>query len=53
MGNEIEKDYRTTHRSVTKIFKLKILFSQNIGVLLGIGIMFGLAKYGELLAQAF
>jgi len=33
--------------------KLKILFSQNIGVVWGIAVMFLLAKYGEILSQYF
>jgi len=53
MGNEIEKDYFVANKPVTKILKLKILLSQNLGVIIGIAIMFLLAKYGEILSQYF
>jgi hypothetical protein len=53
MGNEIEKDYHNCNRPVTITLKLKILFSQNIGVVGGIAVMFLLAKYGEILSQYF
>ncbi|CAF4430516.1 unnamed protein product, partial [Rotaria sp. Silwood2] len=53
MGHEIEKDYATANLPITRILKLKILLSQNMGVILGIAIMFLLAKYGEILSQYF
>ena len=53
MGNEIEKDYQQNKRPVNRILKLKILFSQNIGVVFGIAVMFGLGKYGDLLSNFF
>ncbi|CAF0804384.1 unnamed protein product [Rotaria sordida] len=53
MGHEIEKDNAIANRPVTNMLKLKILFSQNMGVVLGIAIMFLLAKYGETLSQYF
>ncbi|CAF2515211.1 unnamed protein product [Rotaria sp. Silwood2] len=53
MGHEIEKDYATANLPITRILKLKILLSQNIGVILGMAIMFLLAKYGEILSQYF
>lgn len=53
MGNEIEKDYLTAKKPVTIFLKLKILFSQNFGIIIGIATMFLLAKYGEVLSQYF
>jgi len=53
MGNEIEKDYLIANKPVTILLKLKILFSQNLGVIIGISTMFLLAKYGEILSQYF
>jgi hypothetical protein len=49
MGDEIEKDYFLSKRSVTIFFKLKILLCQNSGVILGVAIMFLLGKYGTYL----
>ncbi|CAF1168726.1 unnamed protein product [Rotaria sp. Silwood1] len=46
MGDEIEKDYIDTKKSITTILKLKILLCQNSGVILGVIIMFLLGKYG-------
>ena len=46
MGDEIEKDALEAQRPVTKGFRLKILLCQNSGLVLGIAIMFILAKYG-------
>lgn len=51
MGNEIEKDYQQNRRPVNRMLKLKIIFSQNVGVVVGIAIMFGLGKYGDLLSN--
>ena len=53
MGNEIEKDYSIANKPITKILKLKILFSQNLGIIIGVTTMFFLAKYGEILSQYF
>jgi hypothetical protein len=53
MGNEIEKDYSMANKPITKMLKLKILFSQNLGVIGGVATMFLLAKYGEALSQYF
>jgi len=53
MGDEIEKDYAIDNKPITKMLKIKILLSQNFGVLLGTAIMFLLAKYGEILSQYF
>ncbi|CAF4322724.1 unnamed protein product [Rotaria sp. Silwood2] len=47
MGDEIEKDYIEAKRPITTVFKLKILFCQNSGLILGFIIMFLLGKYGE------
>jgi hypothetical protein len=49
MGDEVEKDYILSKRSITIFFKLKILLCQNSGVILGITIMFLLGKYGTYL----
>ena len=46
MGDEIEKDAIEEQRSISKGFRLKILLCQNSGLVLGISIMFILAKYG-------
>lgn len=53
MGTEIEKDHAILNKPTTKILKLEILLSQNMGIVFGIAIMFLLAKYGELLSQYF
>ncbi|CAM4914583.1 unnamed protein product [Rotaria socialis] len=53
IGHEIEKDYTTANKPITRKLRLEILLSQNIGVVLGIAIMFLLAKYGEILSQYF
>jgi len=53
MGNEIEKDYLIANKPITKMLKIKILLSQNVGVIIGIATMFFLAKYGEILSQYF
>jgi hypothetical protein len=53
MGNEIEKDYLIANKQMTKIWKLKILLRQNIGVIIWIATMFLLAKCGETLFQYF
>lgn len=53
MGHEIEKDYVIANKPITRMLKLKILLSQNLGVVFGIAIMFLLAKYGEVLSQYF
>ncbi|CAM2726371.1 unnamed protein product [Rotaria socialis] len=47
MGDEIEKDYIDSKQSVTILLKVKILLFQNSGVILGVTIMFLLAKYGK------
>ncbi|CAF0895566.1 unnamed protein product [Adineta steineri] len=46
MGDEVEKDFMNSQKPITIYLKLKILFYQNSGVILGIAIMFLLAKYG-------
>ncbi|CAF4228259.1 unnamed protein product, partial [Adineta steineri] len=46
MGDEVEKDFMNLQKPITIYLKLKILFYQNSGVVLGIAIMFLLAKYG-------
>lgn len=46
MGDEIEKDAIEAQRPITKAFRLKILLCQNSGLVLGIAIMFILAKFG-------
>ena len=51
MGDEIEKDYAIGNKPITKMLKIKILLTQNLGVIFGIAIMFLLAKYGEALSQ--
>lgn len=53
MGNEIEKDYLNANKPVTILLKIKILLSQNFGVIIGIATMFLLAKYGEILSEYF
>ena len=53
MGDDIEKDYLTANKPVTRLLKLKILLTQNFGVIIGIASMFLLAKYGEVLSQYF
>jgi len=53
MGDEIEKDYFIANKPVTKMLKVKILLSQNAGVIIGIATMFLLAKYGEILSKYF
>ncbi|CAF0836543.1 unnamed protein product [Adineta ricciae] len=49
MGDEIEKDHLQSKQQITIVFKLKILFCQNSGVILGVIIMFFLGKYGTYL----
>lgn len=49
MGDEIEKDYLEQKKPITNLLKLKILFCQNIGLILGFVIMFLLGKYGTYL----
>ncbi|UJR26498.1 hypothetical protein I4U23_007825 [Adineta vaga] len=46
MGDEIEKDYIAAKQPITTVLKLKILFCQNSGLILGFVIMFILGKYG-------
>ena len=46
MGDEIERDYLQAKQPVTIVLKSKILLCQNSGVILGVVIMFLLAKYG-------
>jgi zinc transporter ZupT len=53
MGNEIEKDYLIANKPITKLLKIKILLTQNLGVIIGIATMFLLAKYGEILSRYF
>ena len=49
MGDEIEKDHLQSKQQITIVFKLKILFCQNSGIILGVIIMFLLGKYGTYL----
>ncbi|CAF1260515.1 unnamed protein product [Adineta steineri] len=53
MGDEIEKDFVMENKTVSKMLKIKILITQNLGVIAGIAIMFLLAKYGEVLSEYF
>ena len=53
MGNEIEKDYSMERKPITKWLKIRILLSQNLGVLIGLATIYFLAKYGDSLAQYF
>jgi zinc transporter ZupT len=53
MGNEIEKDYSMANKPVGKLLKIRILFTQNLGVIIGIVTMFLLAKYGQILSRYF
>ncbi len=46
MADEVEKDYIESKKPITVILKLKIFLCQNSGVILGVVIMFLLAKYG-------
>jgi hypothetical protein len=46
MADEVEKDYIESKKSITTILKLKIFLCQNSGVILGVMIMFLLARYG-------
>lgn len=46
IGDEIERDYLESKQSVTKFVKLKIFICQNSGVILGVSLMFLLARYG-------
>lgn len=46
MGDEIEKDKLQSQQQITMFFKLKILFCQNSGIIVGVIIMFFLGKYG-------
>lgn len=53
MGNEIEKDYTVARKPITKWLKIRILLSQNLGILIGLATIYFLAKYGDHLAQYF
>lgn len=46
IGDEIERDYLESKQFVTKFVKLKIFLCQNSGVILGVCLMFVLARYG-------
>ena len=49
MGDEIEKDYIAANRPITTGLRLKILLCQNVGLVLGVAVMFLLGKYGAYL----
>ena len=53
MGEEIEKDTLKEKKPITRILKMKILLTQNLGVITGVASMYLSAKYGDFLESYF